>query len=271
MQKDPEKDSLLAHVLADRRYAAMLGLGFSAGIPFLLVYVTQSAWLSEAKVPIETIGLMSELTIAYKFKFVWAPFLDKYDAPIFSALLGRRRGWIIVSQLAIMLALAGVAFGDPAHWMGYTVAFSLALGVAGATQDVTIDGWRITSVPVDKQSVMTAISEMGYRVGTLAAGAGALLLADRYGWRSAYLCMAALMTVGAISAFVAPEPKSDITAKSRASGFCRHGRRADQGNGDAARATGPSNPPHDRRLSNARLYLKRHGLPFVQKPGLFRH
>ena len=219
MQKDPEKDSVLAYVLADRRYAAMLGLGFSAGIPYLLVYVTQSAWLSEAKVPIETIGLMSELTIAYKFKFVWAPFLDKYDAPIFSVLLGRRRGWIIVSQLAIMLALAGVAFGDPAHWMGYTVAFSLALGVAGATQDVTIDGWRITSVPVDKQSVMTAISEMGYRVGTLAAGAGALLLADRYGWRSAYLCMAALMTVGAISAFVAPEPKSDITASQEHPGF----------------------------------------------------
>lgn len=219
MQKGPEKDSLLAHVLADRRYAAMLGLGFSAGIPYLLVYVTQSAWLSEAKVPIETIGLMSELTIAYKFKFVWAPFLDKYDAPIFSALLGRRRGWIVVSQLAIMLALAGVAFGDPAHWMGYTVAFSLALGVAGATQDVTIDGWRITSVPVDKQPVMTAISEMGYRVGTLAAGAGALLLADRYGWRSAYLCMAALMTVGAISAFVAPEPESDFTVSHQHPGF----------------------------------------------------
>lgn len=219
MQKDPEKDSVLAYVLADRRYAAMLGLGFSAGIPYLLVYVTQSAWLSEAKVPIETIGLMSELTIAYKFKFVWAPFLDKYDAPIFSALLGRRRGWIVVSQLAIMLALAGVAFGDPAHWMGYTVAFSLALGVAGATQDVTIDGWRITSVPVDKQSVMTAISEMGYRVGTLAAGAGALLLADRYGWRSAYLCMAALMTVGAISAFVAPAPESDFTVSHQHPGF----------------------------------------------------
>jgi PAT family beta-lactamase induction signal transducer AmpG len=88
MQNDPEKASLLAHLLADRRYAAMRGLGFSAGIPYLLVYVTQSAWLSEAKVPIKTIGLMSELTIAYKFKFVWAPFLDKYDAPIFSALSG---------------------------------------------------------------------------------------------------------------------------------------------------------------------------------------
>ena len=146
MRNDPEKASLLAHLWADRRYAAMLGLGFSSGIPFLLVYVTQSAWLSEAKVPIETIGLMSELTIAYKFKFVWAPFLEKYDAPIFSAFRGRRRGWIVVSQIAVMLALAGIAFGDPAQWLAYTVAFSLALGLAGATQDVTIDGWRITAV-----------------------------------------------------------------------------------------------------------------------------
>ncbi len=219
MPNDPEKASLLAHLWADRRYAAMLGLGFSSGIPFLLVYVTQSAWLSEAKVPIETIGLMSELTIAYKFKFVWAPFLEKYDAPIFSALLGRRRGWIVVSQIAVMLALAGIAFGDPAQWLTYTVAFSLALGLAGATQDVTIDGWRITSVPVQKQSVMTAIAEMGYRFGTLAAGAGALILADRYGWRSAYLCMGALMTVGAISAFIAPEPESDLTVKHEHPGF----------------------------------------------------
>jgi PAT family beta-lactamase induction signal transducer AmpG len=219
MKSDSEHGSMLAHVMADRRYAAMLGLGFSAGIPYLLVYSTQSAWLSEAGVPIETIGLMSELTIAYKFKFVWAPFLERYDAPIFGALLGRRRGWILVSQLAVMLALAGVAFGDPAHWLAYTVAFSIALGVAGATQDVTIDGWRITSVPVEKQSVMTAVSEMGYRVGALAAGAGALLLADRFGWRSAYLGMGALMTVGAISAFVAPEPESDFTASHQHPGF----------------------------------------------------
>ena len=118
-----------------------------------------------------------------------------------------------------MLALAGVAFGDPAHCIAYTAAFSVALGVAGATQDITIDGWRITSVPVAKQSVMTAISEMGYRVGTLAAGAGALLLADRYGWRFAYLGMAALMTVGAISAFVAPEPEVRFTAPHKHRGF----------------------------------------------------
>jgi MFS transporter, PAT family, beta-lactamase induction signal transducer AmpG len=219
MRNDSQTASVLAHLSSDRRYLAMLGLGFSAGIPFLLVYITQSAWLSEAKVPIETIGLMSELTIAYKFKFVWAPFLDKYDAPVFSALLGRRRGWIVLSQIAVMAALAGVAFGDPAHWLAWTVAFSIALGVAGATQDVTIDGWRITAVPVEKQSMLTAVSEMGYRVGTLAAGAGALLLADRYGWRSAYLCMAALMLVGAISAFIAPEPESDYTVAHEHPGF----------------------------------------------------
>src|SRR4029077_10582290 len=136
--------SFLSHLFSYRRIAPMLVLGFASGIPFQLVYITQSAWLYAAKVPIATIGLMSELTLAYKFKFLWAPFLDRYDAPVFSRLLGRRRGWIVVSQLGVMAALAGVAFGDPGHWLAWTVAFSLALGFAGATQDVVIDGWRIS-------------------------------------------------------------------------------------------------------------------------------
>jgi MFS transporter, PAT family, beta-lactamase induction signal transducer AmpG len=209
----------LGHLTADRRYAAMTGLGFSSGLPFLLVYSTQSAWLSEAGVPIATIGLLSELTIAYKFKFVWSPFLDKYDPPLFAALVGRRRGWIIVSQIATMMALAGVAFGDPAHWIAWTVVFSLVLGFAGATQDVTIDGWRITAAPPGKQSLMTAFSEAGYRVGTLVAGAGTLIAADRYGWRVAYMSMAAFMTIGALSAFLAPEPQSDRLAPRDHPGF----------------------------------------------------
>jgi len=94
---------MLAHLKQDRRYAAMLGLGFSMGVPYLLVYATQSAWLSEAKVPIETIGLLSELTFAYKLKWVWSPFLDRYDPPFFAATLGRRRAWIVVSQLCVMI------------------------------------------------------------------------------------------------------------------------------------------------------------------------
>lgn len=219
MTADSQRSSLLSHLAQDRRYAAMLGLGFSSGIPYLLVYITQSAWLSEAKVPLETIGVMSELTIAYKLKWVWAPFLDRYDAPIFASLLGRRRGWIVVSQIAVMLALCAVAFGDPANFLLWTVLFSLALGVAGATQDVVIDGWRITAAPPGKQSVMTAFSEAGYRVGVLAAGAGALLLADRYGWRFAYIAMAGLISIGSIAAFFAPEPPSDLTTEHRSFDF----------------------------------------------------
>ena len=212
MHKESQK-TWLSHLAEDKRYAAMAGLGFSSGLPFLLVYSTQSAWLSEAGVPIETIGLLSELTIAYKFKFVWSPFLDKYDPPLLASFIGRRRGWIIVSQIAVMLALGGVAFGDPGHWIAWTVIFSLVLGFAGATQDVTIDGWRITAAPPGKQSLMTAFSEAGYRFGTLAAGAGALIAADRYGWRVAYICMAVLMTIGALSAILAPEPESDLVVR----------------------------------------------------------
>jgi PAT family beta-lactamase induction signal transducer AmpG len=208
-----ERKTWLKSLAKDKRYAAMTGLGFSSGLPFLLVYSTQSAWLSEAGVPIGTIGLLSELTIAYKFKFLWSPFLDQYDPPLLARLVGRRRGWIIISQIAVMLALAGVAFGDPGHWIAWTIVFSLVLGFAGATQDVTIDGWRITAAPPGKQSLMTAFSEAGYRVGTLAAGAGALIAAERYGWRAAYICMAALMTIGALSAILAPEPESDLAAR----------------------------------------------------------
>jgi PAT family beta-lactamase induction signal transducer AmpG len=134
MGKEFRKTWLIDFV-EDKRYAAMTGLGFSSGLPFLLVYSTQSAWLSEAGVPIETIGLLSELTIAYKLKFLWSPFLDKYDPPLLAPLVGRRRGWIVVSQIAATLAwivvsqiaatlaLAGVAFGDPAHWIAWTIVF----------------------------------------------------------------------------------------------------------------------------------------------------
>jgi PAT family beta-lactamase induction signal transducer AmpG len=214
-----EQTSFFRHLFSDRRIAAMLVLGFSSGIPYLLVYATQSAWLSEAKVPIETIGLLSELTLAYKFKWVWAPFLDEYDAPIFSKWLGRRRGWIVLSQIAVMAALCGVAFGDPANWLWWTIGFSVALGVAGATQDITIDGWRITATGRELQPLMSSTHEMGYRVGVLAAGAGALYLADAYGWKVSYMCMAGLMTIGMVAAFLAPEPPSDLKPHREKPGF----------------------------------------------------
>lgn len=215
----PEPTSFFKHLTSDRRIAMMLVLGFSSGIPYLLVYATQSAWLSEAKVPIKTIGLLSELTLAYKFKWVWAPFLEEYDAPIFSKWLGRRRGWIVLSQIAVMIALCGVAFGDPANWLWWTIGFSFALGVAGATQDITIDGWRITATGRELQPLMSSTHEMGYRVGVLAAGAGALYIADAWGWKASYLCMAALMSIGMVAAFLAPEPASDLKPHREKPGF----------------------------------------------------
>src|ERR1700678_3496424 len=130
--------SFLSHLFSDRRIAPMLVLGFASGIPYQLVYITQSAWLYEAKVPIATIGLMSELTLAYKFKFVWAPFLDRYDAPVFSRLLGRRRGWIVVSQIGVMAALARGALGAPGHWLAWTVGFSLSLCFAWGPADAVV-------------------------------------------------------------------------------------------------------------------------------------
>ena len=110
-----------------------------------------------------------------------------------------------------MATLAGIAFGDPAQWLAWTVVFSLALGFAGATLDLVIAGWRITSVkPPEKQAVLSSWTEIGWRIGNLAAGAGALFLADRIGWRGAYLCMGALMLVGMVAAVLAPEPPSDM-------------------------------------------------------------
>src|SRR5690242_17109115 len=98
----PEPTPFWSALFTDRRMAPAVGLGFTSGIPFLLVYSTQSAWLSDVGISLATIGLLSELTLAYKFKFVWAPFLDRYDPPLFGQALGRRRGWIIVAQLGVM-------------------------------------------------------------------------------------------------------------------------------------------------------------------------
>src|SRR5689334_19718036 len=198
-------------LIRDRRIAPAVGLGFTSGMPFLLTYSTQSAWLTDAGVPLATIGLLSELTLAYKFKFVWAPFLDQYDPPLIGPVLGRRRGWLLVAILAVIAMLVGIAFGDPGHWIWWTVGFSIALGVAGATLDLVLDGWRISIVrPPEKQAVLSSWTEIGWRIGNLAAGAGALYLADRVGWKGAYLAMAALMLVGIVATLFAPEPPSDL-------------------------------------------------------------
>jgi len=194
----------LSQVLRDPRLALMLALGFSSGLPFLLIFSTQSVWLREAGVSRSAIGLMSYAALAFAFKFAWAPIIDRFDPPGFGALLGRRRGWMLIAQIGVALGLAGLAFGDPAQALTWNVAFAFLTAFAAATQDATIDGWRIDAAPVERQGMMAAIYQLGYRLAMLCAGAGALYIADFVSWRAAYLAMAGLMAVGVAGCLLSP-------------------------------------------------------------------
>lgn len=202
----PKTRPPLADILTDPRLALMLALGFSSGLPFLLIFSTQSAWLREVGISRTEIGLMSYVALAFTFKFLWAPLIDRYDAPLLARLLGRRRAWMLLAQLAVAVGLCGLAFGDPAQRLGWTIACAFLTAFAAATQDVVIDGWRIDAAPAERQGVMSAVYQLGYRLALLCAGAGALYIADFVNWRSAYLAMAALMLVGIGACLLAPAP-----------------------------------------------------------------
>jgi PAT family beta-lactamase induction signal transducer AmpG len=207
--RDESKKSLFSgvkRVFADKKLALMLALGFSSGLPFLLVFSTQSAWLREAGVSKEHIGLISWVALAYSLKFLWAPLLDQYDAPLVGRWLGRRRGWMALTQVGVALCLVGLAFGDPGANLLWTIGFAFSLGFCAATQDVMIDGWRIAVAPPEQQGELSAASQVGYKFAILCAGAGALYLAQFFSWRAAYLSMATLMGVGFVASLLAPEP-----------------------------------------------------------------
>ena len=152
------KSPPLREILRDRRLALMLALGFSSGLPFLLIFSTQSAWLREAGVSRSAIGLMSYAALAFTFKFAWAPFIDEYDPPLVGRWLGRRRGWMLIAQLGVAAGLSGLAFGAPAESLGWSIAFAFLTAFAAASQDVTIDGWRIDAAPIERQGMMSAVT-----------------------------------------------------------------------------------------------------------------
>ncbi|HZB61776.1 MAG TPA: MFS transporter, partial [Microvirga sp.] len=194
----------LRDILADRRIALMLPLGFSSGLPFLLVFGTLSAWLREAGISRTEIGMLSWVALAYSFKFLWAPIVDRYDVPVLARLLGRRRGWMALSQIVTAIGLVGIASSDPRTALSLTIVSALLVAFASATQDVVIDGWRIDVAPTERQGMMAASVQLGYRLALICAGAGALYIAEFVNWRSAYLAMAALMGVGLVGTLLAP-------------------------------------------------------------------
>src|SRR5689334_14381856 len=164
----------------------MLALGFSSGLPLLLVFGTLSVRLREAGVPVTTIGLFSWLALAYSLKFVWSPIVDAFDIPWLASRLGRRRAWMIGCQLLVAAALVGAGLADPAASLGATAAFTFIVAFGSATQDVVVDGWRIDAAPIEMQGIMAASYQLGYRIALLAAGAGALYIADFVNWAAAY-------------------------------------------------------------------------------------
>ncbi|MGQ0502596.1 MAG: AmpG family muropeptide MFS transporter [Panacagrimonas sp.] len=189
------------------RVAAMLFLGFSAGLPFLLVFSTLSAWLAQAGIQRGTIGLLSWVGITYSIKFFWAPVVDRLRLPLLHALLGRRRSWMLLAQAGMACGLAGLALHDPATELATMVGFALVVAFSSATQDIAIDAWRIEAAEVERQGALSAAYQLGYRVALIVAGAGCLLLAAEYGWRRAYLVMAGMTSVGLLTTLLVPEPE----------------------------------------------------------------
>src|SRR6188472_2559306 len=171
-------------VYGERPVLSMLFLGFSAGLPFYLVFQTLSAWLRTEHIERATIGMLSWVGLMYSFKWVWAPVVDRGALPVLDRLLGRRRSWMLLAQIGIAICLANLALG---------VAFF------AATQDIAIDAWRIESASADKQGAMAAAYQIGYRTALMVASAGALIIAGRSGFHTSYLTMAALVGVGMVT------------------------------------------------------------------------
>ena len=195
----------------------MLTLGFSAGLPLLLVLGTLSFWLREAGVDRTTIGYLSWVGLAYGFKWVWSPLVDRLPLPGLTRWLGRRRSWLLLAQLLVAAGLVGMALNDPQQALAPMVWCALAVAFGSATQDIALDAFRIESADAQHQAALAATYQTGYRLAMIWAGAGVLWLAagaeladaGRYqpgAWRLAYLVMAASMGVGMVTVLLSPEP-----------------------------------------------------------------
>ena len=211
------------------RVVGMLFLGFSAGLPLILVLGSLSYWLREAGIDRSTIGYFSWIGLAYAFKWVWSPLVDRLPLPLLTRLLGRRRSWLLASQVAIAVALFGMAGTDPAENLTRMAYCALAVAFASATQDIALDAYRIEAVEQRLQGAMAATYQGGYRIAMIVASAGVLWLAasvdltdqayEQAPWHFAYLVMAASMSVGIVTTLLIREPEvqaSDETVQREA-------------------------------------------------------
>ncbi|MFO1407731.1 MAG: MFS transporter [Steroidobacteraceae bacterium] len=196
------------------RVAAMLFLGFSSGLPFMLVFSTLSAWLREDGIDRATIGMLAWVGIIYSVKFFWAPVVDRLALPLLGRWLGRRRSWMLLAQAGIAVGLANMAHLQPVGHLAMVAALALVVAFSSATQDIAVDAWRIESAPPAQQGAMAAAYQLGYRIALMVASAGALWLAAEHGWAAAYTTMAGLVAVGIVTTLLIPEPAPRASAAS---------------------------------------------------------
>ena len=217
----------------------MLSLGFSAGLPLLLVFGTLSFWLREAGIDRTTIGFLSWVGLAYGFKWVWSPLVDRMPIPWLTRTLGRRRSWLLASQAVIMLALVSIAMTDPQQSLAPVVWCAIAVAFGSATQDIALDAFRIESADTEHQAALAATYQTGYRLAMIWSGAGALWIAARaeipsavagvaapyqHGpWQIAYLVMAVSMLPGVLTVLFSQEPFQRAIAPSKNIGEWLHG------------------------------------------------
>ena len=188
----------------DRRTLVMLGLGFASGLPNLLIFDTLSAWLRDSGLSLKVISFFSLATLAYSFKFLWAPLIDRAVLPGLTGWLGRRRSWMLVAQVAVIAGLLLVSSGNPKTGLIPIAIFAVLTGFAAATQDIVVDAWRIEASETARQGAMAAAYQWGYRIAIIVAGAAPLMLADHLGWNLAYGTMAGLMGIGIAAVLFAP-------------------------------------------------------------------
>ncbi|MDD2759872.1 MAG: MFS transporter [Methylomonas sp.] len=187
----------------------MIFLGFSAGLPFILLSSTLSAWLADEGVALSVIGYFSLVGVAYSIKVFWAPVIDRFPLPLLARALGKRRAWMLLSQLGVTAGLWFMSLVPLATGLQQLALLAVWVAFCSATQDIVIDAYRIEAVAVRFQGAMAAMYVFGYRLALLVAGAGALYLAEYQGWQRAYQAMAIAMLVGIVSTLMIVEPKHD--------------------------------------------------------------
>lgn len=194
-------------VFKSRRILAVTLLGFASGLPLALTGGTLQAWLTVSGIDIKTIGIFVLVGLPYTVKFLWSPLMDRFIPP----LLGRRRGWIVITQLCLILGISLMAFSSPQSAPLLLAIFAITVAFTSASQDIVIDAYRTDVLHDKERGAGASVFVMGYRIAMLTSGALALVLSEHIGWQKTYLLMAGLMGIGVVSAVFAPEPEKTVT------------------------------------------------------------